>query len=92
VTWVYTCIIHRRLLGRWSAVNEAYSILGFLNRGIEYKSKEVKINLSGTLVRPQQEYCVQFWVPHYRNNVNVLERAKKRFFKMVPGMKMDWRG
>ena len=44
------------------------------------------MELYRTLVRPQLEYCVQFWSPHYRKDVNSLEGVQRRFTRMLPGM------
>eukprot|EP00061_Rhincodon_typus_P012660 g38538.t1 len=43
------------------------------------------LRLYRTLVRPLLEFCVQFWSPSYRKDVIKLERAQKRFIKMLPG-------
>ena len=61
-------------------------MLGFIGRGIEFKSREVMLQLYRTLVRPHLEYCVQFWTPHYRKDVEALERVQRRFTRMFPGM------
>eukprot|EP00061_Rhincodon_typus_P000495 g11892.t1 len=42
-------------------VKEAYGVLAFINRGIEFKSRELMLQLYKTLVRPHLKYCVQFW-------------------------------
>ena len=47
-------------------VKKAYGTLAFINRGIDYKSREVMMELYRTLMRPQLEYYVQFWSPHER--------------------------
>ena len=38
-------------------------------------------------MRPQLEYCVQFWAPHLRKDILALEGVQKRFTRMIPGMK-----
>ncbi|MDZ1603208.1 reverse transcriptase family protein, partial [Klebsiella pneumoniae] len=68
------------------AVKKAYGVLAFINRGIEFKSREVMMQLYRTLVRPHLEYCVQFWSPHFRKDVEALERVQRRFTRMLPGM------
>ena len=67
-------------------VKMAFGTLAFINRGTDYKSREVMLELYGTLVRPQLDYCVQFWSPHYREDVIALERVRRRFTKTLPWM------
>ena len=56
--------VHRSLKAEGQVsrvVIKAYGTLAFINRDIDYKSREVMMELYRTLVRPQLEYCVQFW-------------------------------
>jgi len=67
-------------------VKKACGTLASINRGIDYKSREVMLEMYRTLVRPQLEYCVQFWSPHYVKDVIALEGVQRRFTRMLHGM------
>ncbi|XP_062906374.1 uncharacterized protein LOC134347835 [Mobula hypostoma] len=65
-------------------VKKAFGMLAFINQSIEYRSWEVMLELYKALARPNLEYCVQFWSPNYRKDVNKIERVQRRFTRMLP--------
>ena len=68
-------------------VRKANGMLAFIARGIEYKSREVLLRLYRALVRPQLEYCVQFWAPYLRKDILALEGVQRRFTRLIPELR-----
>ena len=68
------------------AASEANKRLGMIKRNFRFKSRSVMLPLYKSIMRPHLDYCVQAWRPHYRKEIDKLEKMQRKVTKIVKGL------
>ena len=68
-----------------TAVKAANRTLGLIKRTLSSRDVDIVVGLYKSLVRPNLEYCMSVWRPHYRKDIDLLEGVQRRALKIIDG-------
>ncbi|KAK4823796.1 hypothetical protein QYF61_006518 [Mycteria americana] len=80
--WLESCLAEKDL----GVAKKANSILACIRNSVASRTRAVIIPLYLALVRPHLECCVQFWAPHYKRDMEGLERVQRRATELGKGL------
>lgn len=66
------------------AAARANSILGRLLKAFTYKTPSLIRDLFCAFVRPHLEFAVSAWCPHFKKDIEILEKVQRRALRAIP--------
>ena len=70
-----------------ASVAKTNKILGMIRRSFKSRDEKMMLRLYKSVVRPLVEFAISSWNPHFKKDIEAIEKIQHRFTRLLPRMK-----
>ena len=70
-----------------ASVAKANKMLGMIRRSFKSRDEKMMLQLYKSVVRPHVEFAISSWSPHFKKDIEAIEKIQHRFTRLLPRMK-----
>ena len=70
-----------------ASVAKANKMLGMIRRSFKSRDEKMMLQLYKSVVRPHVEFAISSWSPHFKIDIEAIEKIQHRFTRLLPRMK-----
>ena len=70
-----------------ASVAKANKMLGMIRRSIKSRDEKMMLQLYKSVVRPHVEFAISSWSPHFKKDIEAIEKIQHRFTRLLPRIK-----
>ena len=70
-----------------ASVAKAIKMLGMIRQSFKSRDEKMMLQLYKSVVRPHVEFAISSWSPHFKKDIEAIEKIQHRFTRLLPRMK-----